>query len=93
MLTGDEKFVRSGRLRLWTERHAVLSAVTAPTLVVHGSEDVLFPPAHGEALAGQIPGARLEVLPGMGHHPFFAPGLTPKIADLIIRHTTGRQTA
>ncbi|MER7009705.1 alpha/beta fold hydrolase [Dactylosporangium sp. NPDC000555] len=79
--------------RFGDDRRAPLSAVTAPTLVVHGSEDVLLPPAHGEALAGQIPGARLEVLPGMGHHPFFSPGLTPRIADLIIRHTTGRQTA
>ena len=79
--------------RFGDDRRAALSAVTAPTLVVHGSEDVLFPPAHGETLAGQIPGARLEVLPGMGHHPFFSPGLTPRIADLIIRHTTGRQTA
>jgi hypothetical protein len=29
----------------------------------------------------------------MGHHPFFSPGLTARIADLIIPHTTGRQTA
>lgn len=67
-------------------RRAALSAVTAPTLVLHGSADVLFPPAHGEAVAHQIPGARLTVLPGLGHHPFFAPGLTRQTADLIIRH-------
>ncbi|GAA2585252.1 alpha/beta fold hydrolase [Dactylosporangium fulvum] len=70
------------------DRRAPLSAVTAPTLVVHGSADPLFPPAHGEALAAQIPGARLEVMPGMGHHPFFSPGLTQQTADLIVRHTT-----
>ncbi|MFI5843010.1 alpha/beta fold hydrolase [Catenuloplanes sp. NPDC051500] len=69
------------------DRRAPLSTITAPALVVHGSADPLFPPAHGEALAAQIPGARLEVLPGMGHHPFFAPGLTGRIADLIIHHT------
>ncbi|WBB80120.1 alpha/beta fold hydrolase [Micromonospora sp. WMMD882] len=69
------------------DRRAPLSAVAAATLVVHGSADPLFPPAHGEALAAQIPGARLEVLPGMGHHPFFSPGLTRRIADLIVRHT------
>jgi pimeloyl-ACP methyl ester carboxylesterase len=79
--------------RFGDDRRAALSAITAPTLVVHGGEDVLFPPAHGEALAGQIPGARLEVLPGMGHHPFFSPGTTLRIADLIVEHTTGRQTA
>ncbi|XTZ17398.1 alpha/beta fold hydrolase [Micromonospora echinospora] len=70
------------------DRRVPLSAVTAPTLVVHGSADPLFPPSHGEALAAQIPGARLEMVAGMGHHPFFSPGLTQRIADVIVRHTT-----
>ena len=38
-----------------------------PTVVLHGTEDPLFPYAHGEALARQIPGARLIPLPGAGH--------------------------
>ncbi|MGW4914149.1 alpha/beta fold hydrolase [Streptomyces sp. NPDC004270] len=70
------------------DRRVPLTAVTAPTLVMHGSADPLFPPAHGEAFAARIPGARLEVIPGMGHHPLFAPGLTQRIADSIIRYTT-----
>ncbi|MGC4747314.1 alpha/beta fold hydrolase [Micromonospora sp. DT201] len=75
--------------RRWDDdRRASLSAITAPTLVLHGSDDPLFPPAHGEALAAQIPAAQLEIVPGMGHHPFFSPGLTERIADLIIRHTS-----
>jgi len=41
--------------------------IAAPTLVVHGSEDPLFPPAHGEALAAEIPGARLLMLDRVGH--------------------------
>ena len=41
--------------------------ITAPTLVVHGDRDPLFPLPHGEALAGAIPDARLLVVPGMGH--------------------------
>lgn len=74
--------------RRWDDsRRAALSGVTSPTLVVHGSADPLLPPAHGAALAAQIPGARLEIVPGMGHHPFFAAGLTGRIADLILRHT------
>jgi pimeloyl-ACP methyl ester carboxylesterase len=36
-----------------------LAGITAPTLVVHGTEDPLFPIAHGADLAGDIPGARL----------------------------------
>ncbi|MFI0796198.1 alpha/beta fold hydrolase [Micromonospora rubida] len=73
--------------RFEDDRRASLSAVAAPTLVVHGAEDPLFPTAHGEALAAQIPGARLEVVPGMGHHPFFAPGMSARIAEMILDHS------
>lgn len=38
-----------------------------PTLVIHGTEDPLFPLPHGEALARLIPGAELLVVEGMGH--------------------------
>ncbi|MEV7616269.1 alpha/beta fold hydrolase [Streptomyces sp. NPDC089799] len=44
-----------------------LGAIAAPTLVLHGTEDPFLPYAHGEALAREIPGARLVPLPGMGH--------------------------
>jgi pimeloyl-ACP methyl ester carboxylesterase len=43
-----------------------LDDVAAPTLVVHGALDPLFP-GHGAALADTIPGARLLVLDGVGH--------------------------
>jgi pimeloyl-ACP methyl ester carboxylesterase len=43
----------------WRER---LSEVTTPTLVVHGRRDPFFPIGNGEALAREIPGARLLVL-------------------------------
>jgi pimeloyl-ACP methyl ester carboxylesterase len=49
---------------------ARLGEIRAPTLVVHGTDDPLFPYAHGEALASEIPGARLLRLDGVGHqHP------------------------
>lgn len=41
--------------------------IECPTLVVHGSEDPLFPLPHGEALAAAIPGARLLTVEVMGH--------------------------
>lgn len=41
--------------------------ISAPTLVVHGTDDPMFPLAHGEALAAAIPGGRLLVVEGMGH--------------------------
>jgi pimeloyl-ACP methyl ester carboxylesterase len=47
-----------------------LSAVSAPTLVLAGAEDVATPPRYGEEVAGLIPGARFEVLEGEAHQPF-----------------------
>jgi pimeloyl-ACP methyl ester carboxylesterase len=43
------------------------SAIAAPTLVVHGTADPMFPVEHGEALARAIPDARLLLLDGAGH--------------------------
>ena len=44
-----------------------LSSLQAPTLVIHGTADPMFPLAHGQALASEIPGARLLRLEGAGH--------------------------
>ena len=44
-----------------------LSSIAVPTLVVHGTADPMFPPAHGEALAAAIPGARLLLFDAAGH--------------------------
>jgi pimeloyl-ACP methyl ester carboxylesterase len=44
-----------------------LSSITAPTLVIHGTADPMFPPGHGEAVAEEIPGARLLLLDRAGH--------------------------
>jgi pimeloyl-ACP methyl ester carboxylesterase len=46
---------------------AKLAGLTMPTLVLHGADDPMFPLPHGEALAREIPGARLVVLPDTGH--------------------------
>ena len=43
----------------WRER---LPDISVPTLVVHGRRDPFFPVGNGEALAREIPGARLLVL-------------------------------
>jgi pimeloyl-ACP methyl ester carboxylesterase len=43
----------------WRER---LPAIDLPTLVVHGRRDPFFPVGNGEAIAHEIPGARLLVL-------------------------------
>ena len=49
------------------DRTADLSRVRAPTVVIHGAEDPLINVSGGEATARAIPGARLVVVPGMGH--------------------------
>ena len=43
----------------WRQR---LSELAIPALVVHGPRDPCFPVGNGEALAREIPGARLLVL-------------------------------
>ena len=44
-----------------------LSSISSPTLVIHGTADPMFPIEHGEALAEEIPDARLLRLEGAGH--------------------------
>ena len=44
-----------------------LGSIAAPTLVMHGTADPMFPIGHGEALAEEVPGASLLRLEGAGH--------------------------
>ena len=44
-----------------------LAGITCPALVVHGDADQLLRTAAGRYTAAAIPGARLLVLPGVGH--------------------------
>ena len=62
-----------------------LASIAVPTLVIHGTEDQMFPLAHGEALAREIPGARLLTLEGAGHGVERADW--EKIARAILAHT------
>lgn len=54
---------------LVTDAPNELHRITAPTLVVSGDRDELFPTPHQEALAGAVPGARLLVYAETGHSP------------------------
>jgi pimeloyl-ACP methyl ester carboxylesterase len=49
------------------DRTAALRRLTVPTLVIHGSRDLLVRPAAGRATARAIPGAKLKMIDGMGH--------------------------
>jgi pimeloyl-ACP methyl ester carboxylesterase len=63
------------------DRTRRLAEITAPTLVIHGADDKLLPPAGGRATAAAIPAARLELIEGMGHD--LPVELWGHIADLI----------
>lgn len=66
-----------------------LAEVTTPALVIHGTEDPLFPPGHGEALARELPNADLLLLEGVGHQ---APPRSTwnVVVPAILRHTDHR---
>jgi pimeloyl-ACP methyl ester carboxylesterase len=65
-----------------------LSTIAAPTLVIHGTADPMFPVEHGEALADEIPGARLLRLEDAGHGVERADW--EAIAAAILEHTAVR---
>lgn len=69
-------------------RTPVVRSIKAPTLVLHGDEDPLLPPAHGEATANAIVAgggnAAFEVIKGMGHD--LPVPLLPALAERIARH-------
>ena len=65
-----------------------LDEIAAPTLVIHGTADPLFPYGHAEALARGIPRAELLPLEGVGHQMPPRPWWTSVIAAML-RHTSG----
>jgi pimeloyl-ACP methyl ester carboxylesterase len=65
-------------------REAALGTLTVPALVVHGDADRLVPPEGGRATASAIPGARLEMIQGMGHD--YPPQYWDRLVALITAH-------
>jgi pimeloyl-ACP methyl ester carboxylesterase len=61
-----------------------LPGITAPTLVIHGDKDNLIFPIGGERAAALIPGARFELIAGMGHD--YPPQLWRRWTDLVVGH-------
>ncbi|MTD14009.1 alpha/beta fold hydrolase [Nakamurella sp. YIM 132087] len=65
----------------------VLGAIAAPTLVLHGADDVMTPAVNAELLAERIPGSELMVLPGL-RHAFFDEGRAV-VSPLVEKFLTG----
>jgi pimeloyl-ACP methyl ester carboxylesterase len=65
-------------------RKQALAQVTVPTLVIHGDIDPLVPLACGIDTAETVPGAKLQVIAGMGHA--LPISMWPQIIDAIAAH-------
>lgn len=61
-----------------------LDGISAPTLIVHGTDDGVLPFANGELIASLMPAARFEPLEGVGH--MFWWEQPERSADLIREH-------
>jgi non-heme chloroperoxidase len=62
--------VRKALLRRDFGSADVLTAITVPTLVVHGDRDAVVDPSAGTYAHGKIPGAEMRWFPEVGHMPF-----------------------
>ena len=66
------------------DRTRRLATLKTPTLVIHGAQDPLMPVSAGRATARAIPGAKLLILPEMGHD--FPKPYWPEMLDTIAAH-------
>ena len=66
------------------DRRPGLRDLRIPTLVIHGEDDPLVQVDGGVATADAVPGARLVVIPGMGHN--LPEPLWPQIVEEIVTH-------
>ena len=65
-----------------------LDRITAPTLVLHGSNDEINPSANGVLLAERIPGAELQLIDGARHSYFeeYRDLASRLVLDFLRRH-------
>ncbi len=67
-LQTDEGLAATGRLRSEVNWRLTMASLEVPTLLVTGTDDVLWPPPLPELLREQAaPGVRVEVVPGAEH--------------------------
>jgi len=66
------------------DRTTETSTIKVHTLVIHGAEDGLIPPAHGQHTAEVIKGSELVIFPVMGHN--IPDEVLPKLLTRITAH-------
>jgi pimeloyl-ACP methyl ester carboxylesterase len=79
----------TGSLLRYTRR------ITAPTVVIHGSDDPMVRPRNGRNLARAIPGARFVVVDGMGHdlpEPVWRPIVEALTENFALTLRSGRKS-
>ena len=66
------------------DRSEQVQSISVPTLVLHGEDDTLLPPPHGEHTHELIEGSKYVVYPGMGHN--MPPQVVPQIVSAMTSH-------
>jgi pimeloyl-ACP methyl ester carboxylesterase len=67
------------------DRTEALRRLDVPAQVIHGADDVLIDVSGGKATAAAIPGARLELIDGMGHD--MPRELWPRFVELLVENS------
>ena len=63
-----------------TDRYATLQKISRPTLVVHGTKDIVVQPINAFILARHLPDAQLIMYPDSNH------GAQYQHAELFLKH-------
>ena len=67
-------FTRQARVAADHDARGRLGSIRVPTLVISGERDIVNPPPVALALAGEIAGSRVAILPDVGHLPHIEAG-------------------
>lgn len=62
---------------------AAPSKITAPTHIVHGDEDPIFPLEHGKAIHAAIAKSTFCIIPGLGHNFSSRELLSPMLTNIV----------
>jgi pimeloyl-ACP methyl ester carboxylesterase len=71
-------------VRASADRTQALGRLTVPTVVIHGTHDLMCHPSGGQATADAVPGASLQLIRGMGHD--LPPDAWPRILESITQN-------